>query len=159
MGAFTHCSTDRPGRFSRGHHGVWYAGDRFDVALMETIHHHEAFMARTDEAAGDSQFRELIAGVRGRLHDLRGGGFEDCLDPASYSAAQALAEALRAQGADGIVYPSVRWPAGAAVALFWPDLVVPPVIQARHLAYHWDGARVTRYFVYGEDSWYERPAA
>jgi hypothetical protein len=37
-------------------YGVWYAGDRFDIALMETIYHHERFMRRTSEAPADSQF-------------------------------------------------------------------------------------------------------
>jgi hypothetical protein len=32
-----------------------------------------------------------------------------------------------------------------------------PVNQARNMRYHWDGKRMTRYFVYGEDRWYDRP--
>jgi hypothetical protein len=157
MGAFTHCSADRPGRFSKGAYGVWYAGDRFDVALMETIHHHEVFMRRTDEPAAESQFREVTAHVAGQLHDIRGPGFEECRRPDDYAHSQELAAQLRGDGADGIVYPSVRWPDGEAVALFWPDLVRLPVVQARHMLYHWDGAHVSRFFVYGEDRWYARP--
>ena len=45
MAAFTHVSRDRPGRFSDGSYGVWYCGDRFEVALAETAHHFERFMA------------------------------------------------------------------------------------------------------------------
>lgn len=159
MGAFTHCSPNRPGRFSRGNYGVWYAGSIFEVALMETIHHHEAFMRRTDEPAGDSQFRELTAHISGRLHDLRAPGYESCLDPDSYAASQALAEGLHKAGSDGIIYQSVRWLPGEAVALFWPNLVALPVVQGRHLLYHWNGTKVAKYFVYGEERWLELPVA
>lgn len=157
MAAFTHISCDRPGRFSDGSYGVWYCGDRFEVALMETVHHFERFMRRTNEPAADAQFRELTCQVSARLHDLRSGGFENCLLPDDWTSAQALAAALRASGSDGIVYPSVRWTAGHAVALFWPNLIRLPIVQARHLHYHWDGAKVTRYFIIGQQDWYALP--
>jgi hypothetical protein len=159
MGAFTHCSVTRPGRFSQGGYGVWYAGNQFEVALMETIHHHEKFLRMTDEPACESQFRELRADLGGAMRDVRGAGFDDLLARDDYGASQRFALAARDQGADGIVYPSVRWPAGEAVAVFWPDCITLPVQQARHLLYSWDGASVTRFFVYGEDCWYPRPAA
>ena len=159
MGAFTHASRDRPGRFSDGSYGVWYCGDRFEVALMETVHHHERFMRRTNEPAGNAQFRELTARISGSFHDLRAGGFEACLDPNDWTSSQMLAVFLRASGSDGIVYPSVRWPAGAAAALFWPDRIHLPIVQARTLQYHWDGNRVTRYFVIGEADWYALPTS
>lgn len=142
MAPFTHFSVDRPSRFTDGSYGVYYAGDRIEVALFETIHHHERFMGATNEAPGwTSQFRELVGSVRAELHDLRGAGYADCLSPDDYCSGQALAKALRAKGANGLVYPSVRFPDGQAIAAFWPDVVGVPV-QARHYAYHWDGNRV-----------------
>ena len=81
MAAFTHVSRDRPGRFSDGSYGVWYCGDRFEVALAETAHHFERFMARTNEPPADAQYRELTAHIAGSLHDFRNGGFDDCLKP------------------------------------------------------------------------------
>jgi hypothetical protein len=161
MGAFTHISPDRPSRFSDGTYGVWYCGDRFEVALMETVYHVERFMRRTAEPAGDIQLRELTAHIAGRLHDLRPrhAEFAACLDPDDWTASQALARALRQETSDGIVYPSVRWPGGEAAALFWPDLIRLPIVQSRTLRYHWDGTRITRYFVIGENDWYALPAA
>lgn len=147
MAPFTHVSADRTSRFSDGSFGALYAGDRFDVALMETIHHHALFMARTNERAGwTSQFREIVLDVSARLHDLRGRGegFGPFLDPADYSASQRLAVDLRRSGSDGVVYPSVRWQGGECVALFYPDLARDPV-QGRHLDYHWNGSRVDYY--------------
>jgi hypothetical protein len=146
MAAFAHVSRDRPSRFSDGSYGVWYCGDRFEVALMETVYHFAHFMRRTNEPSADTQFRELTCRVIGNLHDMRGGGFENCLLPDDWSAAQITGAALRKAGSNGIVYHSVRWPPGEAAALFWPDLIRLPVVQARHLQYHWDGTNVTRYF-------------
>jgi len=58
--------------------------------------------------AGDARYRELAAEIADSLHDLRGGGFVDCLDPNDGRAGQALATSLHGDGSDGLVYPSVR---------------------------------------------------
>lgn len=147
MAPFTHVSRDRPSRFSDGGYGVLYAARRFRAALLETIHHHGRFMARTGEAPGwTSQFREVLLDIRGRLHDLRPSARTHAalLDPGDYAASQAYAGELRAAGAEGIVYPSVRAPGDDCAALFYPDLAANPV-QGRHLDYHWDGQRVDLY--------------
>lgn len=157
MAAFTHVSRDRPSRFSNGSYGIWYCGDRFEVALMETVHHFALFMRRTNEPPADAQFRELTCRVTGTLHDLRGEGFENCLLPDNWSIAQVIGASLRKSGSNGIVYRSVRWPPGEAAALFWPNLIHLPVIQARHLEYHWDGTNVTKYFVIAEEDWRALP--
>jgi len=141
MAPFVHASPDRPGRFHDGTYGVYYSGDRFEVALFETIYHHEKFMRATDQPEGSSTFRELIGAVSARLHDLRGGGFSTYLHPDSYAESQHLAAKLKATGSDGIVYPSVRFEEGEAIAAFYPDVVTPPT-QGRHLRYHWDGTRI-----------------
>lgn len=144
MAPFTHVSKDRPSRFTDGGYGVLYAGNVFETALFDTIHHHARFMARTAEAAGWTlQFREIVLSVRADLHDLRASGEQahPAFDPDLYAASQALAKMLRAGGADGLAYPSVRHPGGECVALFYPDRASEPV-QRRHLDYHWDGARV-----------------
>jgi hypothetical protein len=146
MAPFTHVSTDRPSRFSQGNYGVLYAGNRFETALFETMHHHARFMTRTHERSGwTAQFRELILGVDARLHDLRGNpACSAALDPDSYTEAQRLSESLRASRSDGLVYPSPRDPAGECIGLFYPDLVTN-VSQGRHLDYHWNGTRIDLY--------------
>lgn len=143
MSPFTHVSADRPSRFTDGSSGVLYVGNAFETALFETIHHHGRFMARTAEAPGwSSQFREIVLTVRANLHDLRGIDLANpALDPGSYVAAQRLAEALKAAGANGLVYPSIRHLGGECVGLFYPDCASEPV-QGRHLDYHWNGTRV-----------------
>lgn len=147
MAPFTHVSPDRPSRFSAGQFGVLYAGDRFEVALFETIHHHARFMAATRQKPGwASQFREIRLDIAARLHDLRGldPAFRSALDPDDYDASQLLGGALHAAGSEGVVYPSVRSPGGTCAGLFYPDGAANPV-QGRHLDYHWNGARVDLY--------------
>lgn len=144
MAPFTHVSPDRPSRFSDGSFGVLYIARAFKTALFETIYHHARFMARTAQAPGwTSQFREIMLSVASDLIDLRGAGaaVEPVLDADDYASAQRLGARLRAQGSNGIVYPSVRQPGGECVGLFYPDCASDPV-QGRHLDYHWDGARV-----------------
>lgn len=152
MAPFTHCSTDHPSRFSDGRYGVLYVGATFEVALFETLHHHTAFMDRTQEAAGwTSSFRELLLDLSAELHDLRPGGQDHAaiLDPDDYRTSQHLGRTLRAAGSDGLVYPSVRCPRGDCAGLFHPDLV-DHLRQGRHLDYHWNGTRVD--FVRESDS-------
>lgn len=147
MAPYTHVSVDRPSRFSGGHFGVLYAGRTFEVALFETLYHHGAFMAATDEPAGwTSQFREIVVDIHARLHDLRGeeAAYRSLRDPDDYSPPQALGRALHDVGAEGVVFPSVRYAGGECVGLFYPDLARDPR-QGRHLDYHWNGSRVDFY--------------
>lgn len=144
MASFTHVSEDRPSRFSRGRFGVLYAAREFLTALLETVHHHALFMARTNESAGwTSQFREIVLDINGHLHDLRGGNphYAAVLDPVDYGAAQALGDQLHAASGEGVVYPSIRHSGGECAGLFFPDLASNPT-QGRHLDYHWNGTRV-----------------
>ncbi len=143
MAPFTHVSPDRPSRFSDGTYGVLYAGDRPDVALLETVHHHGRFMARTKEPAGwSSEFQEITLDVVGRLHDVRhdptyGGVFHG----SRYDVSRDLGARLRKAGADGVVYPSVRCEKGECVGLCYPDLA-SNAATGRRLLCHWNGKRI-----------------
>lgn len=143
MAAFTHVSPDRVSRFSDGSHGVYYAGDRLATALAEHTHHMGRFYAASALAAGWlSEVRQLVGSLDAGLLDLRGGGFGALLDPDDYGPPQAFARERRADGADGIVYPSVRHAPGACIAAFYPDVVGVPA-QGDHFRYYWDGQRIT----------------
>lgn len=147
MAPFTHVSPDRPSRFSDGSFGVLYVGNRFEVALLETVHHHARFMLATAQPPGwTSQFREIVLDIDAELHDLRGGSEETAavLDPVDYAQSQQLGTRLRDAASEGVVYPSVRCPGGECAGLFYPDGASQPV-QGRHLDYHWNGERVDLY--------------
>lgn len=140
MAPFVHCSPLRPGRFSDGSYGVYYAADGTETALAETIHHHARFMAATSEAPGwTAQFRELVGRVAAVLDDVS--GMPEVLDPDDYAASQRFGADRRAAGSDGLVWPSVRYAGGWCLGAFWPDVVGIPV-QGAQFAYHWDGRRV-----------------
>jgi len=142
MAPFVHCSPLRPGRFTDGSFGIYYAGDCTEVAIAETIHHHRRMMLATDEPPGwTSQFRELIGSVDAELDDATGS--TDLLDPNDYTASQVFGAARRAEGSNGVTWPSVRYSHGYCIAVFWPD-VVPIPTQGAHFAYHWNG-RVVDY--------------
>jgi hypothetical protein len=140
MAPFLHCSPLRPGRFTDGSYGIYYAGDSENVALAETIHHHQKFMAATAEEPGwTSDFRVLVGSVDRDLDDVN--TVPGVVDPDDYAASQAEGRALRDAGSDGLTWNSVRMPGGFCIGAFWPDVVGIPV-QGRHYCYHWDGSRV-----------------
>ncbi len=144
MAPFTHYSPDRPSRFSNGTYGVYYAGNKPEVALFETVYHHEKFMAATQEKAGwTSAFRQLIRKVQCHLYNIREKSRFHNLYQEDYKAAQILAGHLRQEGANGLIYKSVRYEGGEAVVLFWPDCISLPV-QGDDFSYHWDGKRVDK---------------
>ena len=101
-------------------------------------------MGATSEPAGwTSDFRELVGTLDAELHDLTALDQSHVIyDRDEYAAAQSLAKDLREQGANGIVYQSVRFPEGGAVAVFWPDIAGIP-IQGQHFSYYWNGSSVT----------------
>ncbi|MDE0524190.1 MAG: RES family NAD+ phosphorylase [Boseongicola sp.] len=135
----------RPSRFSDGSFGVCYAGDRIEVALFETMHHHAAFMAATKEAPGwTSDFRELVGVLDAELHDVTDTGrFAAAHDPDGHATFQVLGAMLRAANSNGVLYRSVRFPEGLAVALFWPDVAGIPA-RGEQFSCYWDGGKVSQ---------------
>src|SRR5271163_4599492 len=100
MGAFTHVSIDRPSRFSDGTYGVWYCGDRVEVAVAETAHHCQSFMRATSEPPADADFRLLTCTVGGEMEVATA----ECLVADDWKPGQVLARQVRAKGLDGILY-------------------------------------------------------
>lgn len=146
MAPFTHVSTNWTGRFHDGRFGVYYAANKAETALAETMHHRSEIYRASSEAPGwFSQYRELIGKVDRSFHDITSDkAYLDCLKPSGYTASQALAHELRSQGSNGVLYPSVRDKTGQCIAAFWPDVVGIPK-QGRHFAYHFDGDKVDMY--------------
>ena len=141
MASFTHFSLDVQGRFNDGTFGVFYAADRFETALFETVHHTVKFCIATDELPGwIADKRELIGAINAGMVDIRT-GFPELLDPDDYTASQSFAREVRNEGADAILYPSVRDPEGSCFAAFYPDVMDVPV-QGRHISYYWDGVKI-----------------
>jgi hypothetical protein len=130
-------------RFNGPSRGAWYAALHVDTSLREVIFH----MKEALEAAGDFNatvdYCEMFASFAGEFLDLRG------TDPASpylhpdknigYPAGNALANAVRAGGFNGIVYPSVRHSGGTCLVALWPH-AVQSVAQGSVYRIIWKGA-------------------
>lgn len=147
MAAFTH-TPPGGGRFSDEAHGAYYAARTLATSIAETSYHRARFMAATGEPAMHLDMRVLEADLDARLHDVRGARirFPAIYDPVDYSAGQALARRLRADGSsDGIVYDSVRHEGGRCVAVFRPTRI-RRCREARHLVYVWDGDRIAEVY-------------
>jgi RES domain len=149
MGVFTHVSTDRPTRFSDGSYGVWYCSNRVEVTLAETAHHFQRFMRATNEPPADADFRLLSCTIRGQIEVAP----EECLVAEDWRPGQLFGRQTRAQGLDGILYQSVRYPTGQAAAIFWPNCLTLPIVQSEQFRYRWDGTRMTHYLSHSATDW------
>jgi RES domain-containing protein len=146
MAAFTH-PNPLGSRFSDGSYGVFYCARKRDTAIAETRHHAALFMAATAEPPMRLQMRLYSVDAQGQAADLRAASQEDprIVDPDDYRHAQAIGHGLRAEGALGIVYPSVRHPGGTCLAALRTG-IVKNCLHAAHLEYLWNGQSIAAVF-------------
>ncbi len=160
MASFTHANP-KGSRFSDGTFGVYYAASKLQTAIAETVHHFEAFARDSGDPHRMEDMRVLVGVVQEQFEDVTELAEEHrlrVLDPNSYEASRAYAIQMRANGAMGVVYPSVRRQGGECIGAFKPRAVGMPH-QERHLKYRWNGTRVDRYFDYQNETWIELPPA
>ena len=143
MAPFTHVWAPG-GRFNTPEFGAYYAARSLRTAGAETRYHRARFLRATNEPPITVDMRVLRATLDAELDDLRGlGATQPTLyDPDDYSASQAFAASVRADGSWGIVYDSVRDAGGECVAALRPR-AISACVQAEHLAYVWDGGSIT----------------
>lgn len=124
--------------------GVYYAARDEATAIAEVKHHRAQFLNATAAPAQDLDYTVLNAPVKGpHFYDLREREqeFRKVYSPTSYAESQKLGAKLREQGADGIVYDSVRREGGECVAVFRPRCV-GPARPVKQLIFRWDGATI-----------------
>lgn len=129
MAAFLHAAPSG-GRFNGPDLGAWYAGGAVTTAIAEVGHHLRREAVARGVGGMRRAFRCYSARLAGRYRDIRGAAPE-LHDPLSHLAGQGFGEALRAQGADGIVYDSVRHAGGIAICAYRPRKI-EDVVQAAH---------------------------
>lgn len=121
--AFTYARPEGS-RFNDGDRGAWYCGFDAETSLAEVIFHKTVEYAEIDRFDDSVTYQCLLADFSASFHDVRGtAAYEDCLDPGSYVASQALASELLDGGSMGVIYPSVRYTGGTCLACFRPALV------------------------------------
>jgi len=146
MAPFTHISGPG-GRFSTAAFGAYYCARTLETAVAETRHHRERFLRATREGSMELSMRVIHATLDAELHDLRGesSNYPELMSLTDYGASQALAVRLRAAGAWGIAWDSVRHDGGECAAVLRPPALTSPR-QAQHLTYVWDGTRITHVY-------------
>ncbi|MGQ7274889.1 RES family NAD+ phosphorylase [Marinobacter sp. V034] len=145
MAAFTHMGG--PSRFTDGTFGVYYAASSLKTAIRETVFHRERFLAATQDPPMELTMRCYISKVVLPVDDIRGKPFESLYDPSPdrYGLSQDYARVRREAGSHGLLYRSVRDPAGECIAAFRPRTMALPW-QGPHLRYVWDGRQITDTF-------------
>lgn len=157
MASFTHLNPNGS-RFSDGTYGVYYVASDLETAIAETVHHFANYARDANDGPRREEMRVLVGAIINDFEDvsaLAEPQRHQVLDPNSYTVSQAYGRQLRDSGSLGVIYPSVRRAQGLCVGAFTPVAVRLPVVQERHLVYHWDGQRVDRYFDHEKKNWIE----
>lgn len=133
MAAFLHAGP-HGARFNGPDLGAWYCSFDDRTAIAEVAHHLRREAIRTGRREYTIDYRAYRADLRGDYEDLRGRGRQPpgVYDRRSWNAAQAYGDRRRAEGADGIVYDSLRLAGGVNAVAFKPTLVAD-VVMADHL--------------------------
>lgn len=142
MGSFTH--TRNPTRFSNGLFGIYYAAQKRDTAIFETVYHKQRYAGERGVRAQHFHMRVWVGKVLKPCYDVRGPTYDGLHDPNDYTKSQAFTRWLLGADPDayGIVYKSVRHSGSSCLAALRPITVSRPT-QGAHLVYHWDGVRIT----------------
>jgi hypothetical protein len=124
--AFAYAKPREPNRFNGPDRGAWYAGFEVETSLAEIRFHMTQMLAATGVFEATVDFTELHASFAGDFLDLRKHPDHPSLNPdkrLGYPAGNALADAVRVKGHNGIIYPSVRHPGGTCIAALFPHAV------------------------------------
>lgn len=124
--SFAYAKPREPNRFNGPNRGAWYAALLVDTCLMEIRFHMTNFLADAGDFHAVVEYAEMFCGLAGEFLDLRQVSGHTALHPdkaTGYPAGNALAETARANGLNGIVYPSVRHAGGTCLVALRPAAV------------------------------------
>jgi hypothetical protein len=141
--AFAYARPRELNRFNGPGRGAWYAALDTETCLDEVIFHMTDFLAQDGDFNAVVDYAELFASLAGEYLDLRPHPDHPSLNPDTaigYPAGNALADAARARGLNGIIYPSPRHLGGTCFAVLWPH-AVQSVAQGEVVRVTWRGAR------------------
>lgn len=140
--SFAYAKPREPGRFNPAERGAWYAALEVATCLAEVGFHLTKALADAGDFDAVVEYGEMIASMSGVFIDLRTDPGHPALDPdpaAGYPAGNALAARARAEGHNGIIYPSVRHERGICIAALWPN-VVQSAVQGAMYRLTWNGS-------------------
>lgn len=124
--SFAYAKPREPNRFNGENRGAWYAALEVETCLAEITFHMTEFLGRTGHFEATVEYAEMFCSLSGDFLDLRPLPSHPALHPdkaIGYPEGNALAAQARAQGLNGIIYPSVRHPGGTCLAVLRPAAV------------------------------------
>lgn len=138
--SFAYAKPAEPNRFNATR-GAWYAALDVETCKKEVAFHMADFLAKSGSYVGVVDYAEMFASLAGEYVDLRATPDHRCLDPdpaIGYPLGNAIADAARARGLNGIIYPSVRHPGGTCFVALLPH-AVQSVAQGAVYRFEWAG--------------------
>ena len=140
--SFAYANPQGLNRFNGTDRGAWYSALAIDTALAEVGYHLTEFLRAAGDFHATVDYAELFASMAGEFVDLMQAPADTpCLgsDPATaYPAGNRLAAATRADGLNGIVYPSIRHKGGTCIVALRPN-AVQSVAQGAIYRLGWTG--------------------
>ena len=113
--------------------GAWYASGQLRTAAAEVGHHLRREAVARNTATMSRTYRAYTATLRGDYLDIRGqqATRPDVYASERHDASQQFGEEIRASGAAGLLYDSLRRRAGVNVVAYRPRHIVD-IAQADH---------------------------
>jgi len=113
-------------RFNGENRGAWYCSWNTQVSIAEVAYHRTRELEFTGHFSDSARYVELIADFIGSFDDITDEPDHEALHPepvVGYPLGQKLAQDLRSGGSRGLIYPSVRAPAGNCLVCFEPRAI------------------------------------
>lgn len=139
--SFAYAKPQQPNRFNGSDRGAWYAALELETCLEEVGYHLSNALADTGDYHATVEYAEMFCSLAGEFLDLRQVQNHPSLDPdkaTAYPIGNALADNARAEGLNGIIYPSVRHKGGTCIVALRPA-AVQSIRQGAVYRMIWDG--------------------
>lgn len=124
--SFAYAKPLQPNRFNGANRGAWYAALTVETCLREVGFHLTRMLADAGEYKATVEYAEMFCSLAGAFLDLRQAPDHACLGAetaTAYPIGNRLAEQARAEGLNGIIYPSVRHAGGTCLVALRPAAV------------------------------------
>ena len=124
--SFAYAKPRELNRFNGPGRGAWYAALDTETCLREVTFRMTEVLDQAGDFNAVVEYAEMYASLAGEYLDLRAHPDHASLHPdkaIGYPVGNALADAARARGLNGVIYPSVRDPGGTCFAVLWPHAV------------------------------------
>lgn len=121
--------------------GAWYAALDVETCKKEVAFDMADFLAKSGSYVGVVEYAEMLASLAGEYVDLRPKPDHRCLDPnptIGYPIGNAVADAARAKGINGIIFPSARHTGGTCFVALLPH-AVQSAAQGAIYRFEWSG--------------------